>query len=484
MVTIDFSQRKNSSLTEFIYSQLKEQIISQILKPNEKLPSKRALANHLGVSVITTQNAYELLIAEGYIFSSERSGYYVTPLEENFIHLKKEKINSQHIKNLEIKNMDKILFEKNKDTEKINLSGNLINLEQFPFATWAKLMKLVLKESKEKILSSLPPQGIEELRNAISIHLSQFRNMNISSEQIIIGAGSEYLYTLILQLLGKNKIYGMENPGYTKITSILKSNNIECIPIPMDKKGISVDALENSNVSVVHVSPAHHFPTGSIMQVRRRQELLNWCSKHDNRFIIEDDYDSEFRFTGKSIDTLFSMDNQNKVIYINTFTKTISPSLRISYMVLPLELVKKFRQNLGFYSCTVSSIEQMTLASFISMGFYEKHLIRMKNYYRNLRDNLIFEIMNSPLKNLSKIEGKDAGLHFILKINSSEEDDILAKKIDNQGIKVSFISDYIQNENKKIENSEKSKLVINYSSLKKNQIPLVVKGLCKALINE
>lgn len=481
MITIDFSKRDTASLTEFLYSQIKKQIISQILKANEKLPSKRALAIHLGVSVLTTQNAYELLIAEGYIYSVERRGYYVTPLGEGFSRFHQKELTSNKKKNEEpIK--EKLLTSSINNDEKINLSGNSINLEQFPFTSWAKLMRLVLKESREKLLSSLPPQGTQELRNAIVLHLERFRNMNISSEQILIGAGSEYLYTLILQLLGRNKIYGMENPGHTKIISILKSNDVQCIPIPMDEKGINIRTLENSNVSVVHVSPAHHFPTGSIMQVRRRHELLNWCNKENNRFIIEDDYDSEFRFTGKSIDTLFNMDNQRKVIYMNTFTKTISPSLRISYMVLPLSLAKKFRENLGFYSCTVSSIEQITLANFISMGFYEKHLIRMKNYYKNLRDKLIFEISNSSLRKICSIEGQDAGLHFILKIKTEEDDNILAKKIAMQGIKVSFVSDYIQNENISIKNSEKSKLVINYSSLKKSHIPLVVDGLCKALV--
>ena len=244
----------------------------------------------------------------------------------------------------------------------------------------------------------------------------------------------------------------------------------------MDNSGLLPQKLNELKIDAVHVSPAHHFPTGIVMPIRRRQELLNWAY-NQNTIIIEDDYDSEFRFDGRPLDTLFSMDNNEHVIYLNTFTKSISPSLRISYMVLPENLVQEFRNKLGFYSCTVSSIEQLTLASFISGGWFEKHLIRMKNYYKNLRNLLINELNKSQLKSIMTITEKDAGLHFLMQIDSEMNDTDISKILYDSKIKISFLSEYFYNTN-----TNNGTMVINYSGLKKNQITQLVEILCKVFI--
>ncbi len=464
MITIDFSQRENLSLTEYLYSQLKKMIGTGEIQGNEKLPSKRALATHLGVSIITIKNAYERLIAEGYVYSAEKKGYFVTPLESTYFIEKPKKI-------IQTNQTD---FSKNQDF--INLQGNSVNQNQFPFSLWAKLFRQSLKESKEKILSPLPAQGLLELRIAIANHLAKFRNLVVNPEQIIVGAGTEYLYTLLVQLLGKNCRFAVENPGYKKTSAIFEANGAFCFPIEMDNSGLLPQKLNELKIDAVHVSPAHHFPTGIVMPIRRRQELLNWAY-NQNTFIIEDDYDSEFRFDGRPLDTLFSMDNNERVIYLNTFTKSISPSLRISYMVLPENLVQEFRNKLGFYSCTVSSIEQLTLASFISGGWFEKHLIRMKNYYKNLRNLLINELNKSPLKSIMTITEKDAGLHFLMQIDSDMNDADISKILYDNKIKISFLSEYFYNTN-----TNNGTMVINYSGLKKNQITQLVEILCKVFV--
>ena len=495
MITIDFSQRGNESLTDFLYLQLKNKILEGSLPSNQKLPSKRSLASHLGVSVITVQNAYQQLIDEGYVYSEEKRGYFVTELEAFST---EEPTKNHHFGSIPTENQknslfDKEIFQNHNSTSEIisavsekntiNLQAAHIHQELFPFSQWASLMRKVLHESKERILSPLPPQGLLELRQAIASYLGTFRNMKVQPEQVVIGAGTEYLYSLTFQLLGKQLQYGLENPGYQKPAQIMAAMGVGWTPLAMDNSGIMIQELEEKHIDAVLVSPAHHFPTGIIMPIKRRQELLAWA-RQGTRFILEDDYDSEFRFTGRPLETLFSLDatsdSQGQVIYLNTFTKTLTPSLRISYMVLPWHLVQKFYQQLGFYSCTVSSIEQLTLARFIQEGHYEKHLSRKKNHYRNVRDNLLFHLSSSPMAERFTISGKDSGLHFLLKIQANQQEEQLKKKLEAAGIQVAFLSQY-HHFSEGNQDDATNTLVINYSALKKEQIPQLVARLSQVL---
>ena len=225
-----------------------------------------------------------------------------------------------------------------------------------------------------------PCGGIMALRQAIADYLHAFRGMVVNPEQIIVGAGTEYLYGLLIQLLGDDKIYGIENPGYPKIAKIYDSMHVSYSAIDLDEHGVCIYSLEDHQIDIMHLSPSHHFPTGIITPISRRYELLGWASKDENRYIIEDDYDSELRLGGKPIPTLQSIDVSDKVIYMNTFTKTLSSTVRISYMVLPASLTELFYKKLSFYSCTVSNFEQYTLARFMESGSFEKHINRLRNY--------------------------------------------------------------------------------------------------------
>lgn len=492
MITIDFSQRGSKSLTDFLYLQLKERILEGDLQPNQKLPSKRSLASHLGVSVITVQNAYQQLIDEGYVYSKEKRGYFVTELESfssseasKKLHTEdqgeNQQTNSSANQPFHASRSIQAPFQARKKV--INLQAAHIHQELFPFSLWASLMRRVLHESKERILSPLPPQGLLELRQAIASYLETFRNMKVQPEQVVIGAGTEYLYSLTLQLLGKHLRYAVENPGYQKPAQIMTAMGVSWSPVTMDSGGIMIRELEEKQLDAVLVSPAHHFPTGIIMPIKRRQELLAWA-RAGSRYIMEDDYDSEFRFTGRPMETLFSLDatsdTQGQVIYLNTFTKTLTPSLRISYMVLPWHLAQDFHHKLGFYSCTVSSIEQLTLARFIQEGHYEKHLARKKNHYRNVRDNLLLHLHRSPLADYLTISGKDSGLHFLLKIQTDREEGQLKTNLEAEGIQVAFLSKHFHFSDRNQAEASNT-LVINYSALKKEQIPCLVAGLHKAL---
>lgn len=477
MFTCDFSKKGNSTLSEYLYKNLKSAIIDGNFAPNEKLPSKRNLANHLGISVITIANTYERLISEGYIYSIEKSGFFVTELLSfSQIKNKKKSVNQENQNKPE-----KITNNKNQNIPQIDFKTNSISYEKFPFKTWNKITKEVLSEPNENLLKLPDAKGVFELRKEIALYLRRFRNMEVHPEQIVIGSGTEYLYSLLVKLFDSNLLYAVENPGYKKVFQVLKTNGVNCVPCKMDNFGIKIEDLENSRANVVHLSPSHHFPTGIVMPVRRRQEILAWANKAENRFIIEDDYDSEFRFLGKPLTPLFSSEynNKNKVIYINTFTKSLSPSFRIGYLVLPENLLPIFNEKLGFFSNTVSSFEQFVLAKFMEKGFFEKHIIKMKNYYRSLRNNLIFCLEKSSLSSFCKIKEEEAGLHFLLEIDKKMNSKELKLLFEKNKIVIPFLEDFYY-QNKMI--LEKPTLVINYSGLKKDDIPKSVKILETLLV--
>lgn len=464
MLTYDFSNRANTSLYEFLYRCIKEDILSGKLKFNEKLPSKRSLAEHLKISVVTIENAYGQLLSEGYIYSVEKKGYYVSVLEEQIpmVELKKKKQRTSKEKSIDY-------F--------MDFRTNSIHANNFPFTTWLKLMREVLSEHNEELLMAPPYNGVVKLRNAIADYLYSFRGINVSPDQIIVGAGTEYLYGLLIQLLGRENVFAVENPGYKKVADIYKSHDAKCKYINMDDSGLSIDHLKSTSSTVVHISPSHHFPTGIVMPIKRRQELLHWANRNSKRYIIEDDYDSEFRFTGRPIQTLQSIDTNQKVIYMNTFSKSIAPSIRISYMVLPTDLMEKYKNTMTFYSNTVPTFDQHALAKFISNGYYEQHLNRMRNFYKKQRDIVIDAIKNSPLWEKVTIHEENAGLHFLMKVTTNMNDTLLKEAAAKEGIRLSCLSEYYYSNEKQIEHT----IVINYSGIDGSRIHEAIERLSRVI---
>lgn len=466
MLTYSFENRNGMSLYEYLYTCIKDDILSFRLSPDEKLPSKRALAKNLDISTITVETAYGQLMAEGYIYSVPKSGFFVSHIASS------AKINQNYPNdiNTEVKT--------DEDTYFADFAKNSTANDNFPFSVWAKLMRETMSDEPQKIMVSSPSVGIYDLRKAIADYLFQFRGMKVSADRIIIGAGTEYLYSLIIQLLGRGKRYAVEDPGYRKIYHIYKANEVDCVHVPLDENGINVEKLEKSSAEVLHISPSHHFPTGIVTPVSRRYELLSWASKSSDRYIIEDDYDSEFRLLGKPIPSLQSIDVLEKIIYINTFSKSLTPTIRISYMVLPENLMKKYNEKLSFYSCTVANFEQYTLASFIKKGYFEKHINRMRNFYRNQRDSLMEIIKSHPLYNKVTITEENSGLHFLLTVKTDLSDDELMKKTREKGINVSCLSQYYSQKEKAKEHT----LIINYSGIEREKMKEAVERLFEAII--
>lgn len=478
MLTYSFSDRGKQSLYEYLYKQIKHDILTEKLTPKQKLPSKRSLAKHLNISTITVENAYHQLVAEGYIYAVPKSGFYVSDIpmyndvagQEIF----PESQNTEKIRSNDRKKQ--INTQQEVPNYFADFVNNAIATQNFPFSTWAKLMRETMSEDKERLMLKSPSTGIDELRRAIADYLYQFRGMAVEPEQIVIGAGTEYLYGLIIQLLGLDKIYAVEDPGYQKIAHIYRANQVTCAHVPLDDNGINMKALEQSDADVLHISPSHHFPTGLVTPISRRHELLAWASQSDDRFIIEDDYDSEFRLLGKPIPALQSIDASEKVIYMNTFSKSLTSTIRISYMILPKTLMERYNRELNFYSCTVSNFEQYTLAKFIERGYFEKHINRMRNYYRNMRDNILEHIKSRTAKKKIHILEEDAGLHFLLKVDTALTDQALKNSAASQGIHVSCLSEYYHDQ----QSATAHTLVINYSRLNEDDIPEAIDRLFKS----
>ena len=475
MLTYNLTATGSDSLYESLYKCIKNDILQGKLCAGEKLPSKRSFAKNLGISVITVENAYGQLSDEGYIYSMPKRGFYVSDIDMVANPNTGAKTSA-----------DANLFD---DSASIacspyfaDFSSNQTDSEIFPFTIWTKTVRSVLNDNRIQLMINPPCGGILPLRNAIARYLGDFRGMKVAPHQIIIGAGTEYLYGLLIQLLGKDLIYGVENPGYHKIGKICKSMDVSYRHVDLDENGVSIHELEEKKIDIIHTSPSHHFPTGLVMPVSRRYELLGWAAKEKERYIIEDDYDSELRLSGKPFPTLQSIDISGKVIYTNTFTKTLASTVRISYMVLPEDLAKRFYSELSFYSCTVSNFEQYTLAQFMENGSFEKHINRLRNYYQNKRDAILKELKSGSIGKYITIQEEEAGVHFLMHIQSDCTEAEIVEKAKAGGVKLDPLSRYYiknteKHEQNVQENPYENTYVMNYSSVNMENIKKVVQVL-------
>ncbi len=359
MLTYSMKQRDDKSKYYYLYSAIKEDILSGTLKKNEKLPSKRSLSEHLGVSLITVETAYQMLKDEGYIESRERSGYFVSELK-----LLGKKVNSTK---------EMVLLDLPKKNGWENEKNNF-----FPESVYFKTVRSVLTEYGSDVLEKSPNEGCAILRNAIAKYLLRYRGILTQPEQIIIGSGAEHLYSTVVRMFGNDRRYGIENPSYKQIRMVYEGMGAKCELLQMGKEGILSTELRKTKADILHVTPFHSYPSGVTATVKKRYEYLQWAKEQVGRIIIEDDFDSEFFMPGKPIDTLYMSDDSQSVIYINTFSKSLSPSIRIGYMILPEKYLATYHETMGDFSCTVPVLEQYVLAEFIDRGHFEQHLNRVR----------------------------------------------------------------------------------------------------------
>ena len=424
MLSYDMGERGNASRYDYLYRCIRHDIAHGNILPDEKLPSKRALARNLGVSVITVEAAYAQLIAEGYVRAEERRGYFACELSpvarggrQGGARLRGDAGRSG-------------VSEGNPMTP--SLASGSAATALFPYQTWARVMRRTLtEESSATLAEAALGAGSPRLRRAIAAYLREYRGMDVPVERIVVAAGSQTLYQLIIKLLGRERGFAIESPGYPLLGRMYDAQGVRCASVPLAAGGIDVAALRGSGASVAHVMPAHQFPTGVVMSAAHRRDLLNWSRADEarafsaagprGRFIIEDDYDAEFRMSGRPIAPLSSVDVAGRVIYLNSFTKSLGAAFRIAYMALPEELAVQFEFNLGFYSNTVSPLEQLALARFIEQGHYERHVNRLRTHAKQLQDELVRRVRESSLAKEVSFEGLDRGLYFSMRVRKSAQ---------------------------------------------------------------
>lgn len=429
---------------EQIYTFIKEEIMNGHLKAGEALPSSRALAESLQFSRSTILMAYDQLTAEGYIETRPQKGCYVMEVEEGF----KKNENTART------------FEIPQKSGKYNIDFSPVGIEtdNFPFNEWRKISRQLFSTENAELLNSGDARGDMELRECIAEYLRDSRGVRADADRIILGAGYENLLMILNFILEEKTVFAMENPVYPKAYRLIRNLGRKILPVELDEYGMSVCKLEQTDANIAYVTPSHQYPMGIVMSVGRRQELLQWAYRHPERYIIEDDYDSEFRYRGKPVPALQGIDTQERVIYIGTFSKSISPAIRMSYMVLPQQLMEKYYGVMNFCSNTVSRIDQKMVQIFMESGGFERHLNRMRTIYRNKHAVMLAEV--KTWRN-TDIFGENAGAHMLVKIKNGMSEKELVEKAAAVGIKVYPLKDCYIGENR----DETPVIILGYAKL-------------------
>lgn len=458
-LTIQLTDTGKECLYQQIYEYIRDEIRKGKLLAGEKLPSTRSLAQYLQVARSTVDFAYGQLVAEGYVEARPCKGYFVSRVEELF-HFPDdwEEGTKTSISAGQTQPKEKIRFD---------FSPHAVSLKDFPYATWKKITKNILVDANSEMFALGDARGDQALRETISRYLHSSRGVNCQPEQIIIGAGTDYLFMLLEKILGRHVPIAMENPTYKRASRVFQSFAYEIVPIPMDGSGMSVRKLRRTRARVAYVMPSHQYPTGVVMPIGRRMELLKWAGEEQDRYLIEDDYDSEFRYKGKPIPSLQASDRLGRVIYMGTFSKSIAPAIRVGYMVLPSKLLQIYRENCGFYASTVSRIDQRILNEFIRDGYFERYLNKMRKVYRSRHDFLLSQLL--PFEKEFSVSGENAGLHILLTSKSRIPEGTLIEKAAAEGVKLYGMKDACMG-NGSMDPSFASTLLMGYGALDEQEL--------------
>lgn len=477
-IHIQLHPESSKTLYEQIYEYIREEIKSGSLMQKEKLPSARFLADYLQVSRTTVDMAYDQLVSEGYLEAKPRRGYFVSTYEElSALNQAPGQMSGRQdgVKGISRRGESGTEAEAERRRTRPGVQGresqirydfspNAIDMRYFPYATWKKITRNILVDANSKMFSLGEPQGDPELRMTICRYLHGSRGVNCEPEQIIIGAGNDYLLLLLEKILGRHVCVAMENPTYARAYRIFRSCAYPVRFIPMDESGMRVDCLRRTDAQVAYVMPSHQYPTGVSMPIGRRMELLKWAAETEERYLIEDDYDSEFRYKGKPLPSLQASDHNDRVVYIGTFSKAIAPAIRISYMVLPYPLLERYRRECGFYASTVSRIDQTILNEFIQDGYFERYLNKMRKRYRE-KHELILNALRS-FERAFDISGSNAGLHVLLTDRQGRSEGELADAAAREGVRVYQMQDFRMEES----TDAPAMLILGYGALTGEEI--------------
>lgn len=456
MLTYPMEERGSLPLYEYLCRSIRSDILSGALPAGTRLPSKRALAEHLRVSVITVEGAYSQLEAEGYLQARPKRGFFVSAVERP---LPARRGAARRCSPGAAVAAGAAGFEPQ--------PGWIPHASPFPHGQSSPGR---CSPRRRRLCCPLfPTRDFPLCGKPLPMNCVTSRVWQSLRPRSLSAPAPEYLYLLLAQLLGRDTAFAVEDPGYPKIRQVYRACGAACVPIPLDGQGIDPAALAASGAGALHISPNHQYPTGLVTPIARRQALLRWAEDTGGT-IIEDDYDSEFRFTGRPIPTLQSIDARGRVVYLNTFSQTISPSMRLGFLVLPPRLLERYRRNLGFYACTVPALEQHVLARFISGGHYERHLARMRKEYRERRGAVLEAFRLSPLSQRVTFSEEGAGLHFLLTLDTARSDDELRRLTSAAGLRLSFLSEYAD----RPDSVPAHTLVVNYAGLSQPHLPEAV----------
>ena len=438
-----------------LYQEIKENIIEGILKPGSKLPSKRYQADERSISINTVENAYNQLKDEGYIISKERQGYFVADLDlvvkpqPDYLPMQEISITKEYPYDFTYQGVD----------------------QDFPFGIWKRLTKQAIDESYEDLLRRGPEQGDEGLRESIAEYLYHSRGIQAAKENIIITAGTNHLFQILFGIWGEDDKYGIENPGFERWEMLFKTNRIAYAPLNLDDQGVCRDDVEAAGVNVLCITPSHQFPTGTIMPIQRRLELLDWAGEKRKRWIIEDDYDGEFKYTGKPIPALKSIDRFDRVVYMGNFSNTLSPALRISYMVLPERILRRYQKRLAYTMCPVPTLTQKTVDLFMREGYFMRHVNRMRKRYREKREIILEQAKKIPGM---KVRGTEAGLHVVLEWSGPATEEELIHLAKEKGIFVQGMQRFF------VEPTGYKGILLGFATFSTEQLAQVMEKLVEA----
>ena len=484
-ITISLNEASEKPLYRQLYEEIAEAINRGLLQSGEKLPSKRNLCRLLHVSHSTVENAYGLLKAEGYIESIPRVGYRVNRrIPMPFTVLSMAKPGMDRIRSVSGSKTQEAK-EENGDRY-LSFSTGDVDTSLFPYSSWARIYKEVVYQNPD-LLQRGEAVGDLHLRKTLAAFLNQYRGVVCGPQQIIVGSGAEYLLGLLIQLFDEDITIGLEDPGYPAVRRILTNYGRPYLSLDMDQKGLKEEQLYQKKIDLVYVTPSHQFPMGTTMPAERRSRILSWAEKcggyiieddydswaeKSGGYIIEDDYDSEFRYRSRPLKALQGLDKAGRVIYMGTFSRSLAPSIRVAFMVLPQELMKRYQQKFGKQSCTVSRFEQQVLAEFIDRGLYVRHLRRCTNLYKKKEARLIEDL--TAIKG-SFVSGQGAGLHFLLHLPSVSREGLI-RAAQTYRLQLHFLDEY----------AEKAQmpypiLVIGFGGLSFEQMSQNAQALTKAV---
>lgn len=459
---IELKSEEKAPLYEQLYAALADEIRSGQRASGTALPGRRTMAAQLGVSINTVDAAYQMLAAEGLAESRPRSGFYVQKTY-GMLHSRAARRTASVATTAPVK-----------DSPRYDLSTGSVDTDLFPARSWGRIQRELLYQRPE-LLQRGEMQGDETLRFQIARYLSAYRGVDCTPEQIVVGAGIEYLLGCLAHLFAGG-LAAVENPGYSRTRAVLQNNALPCTLVDIDQDGLSAQALEQSGANLCYLTPSHHFPTGVTMPAPRRAQILAWAAAREGRYVLEDDYDSEFRFDTRPLPSLQGMAGPDgPVVYLTTFSKSLAPGIRIACMVLPRNLLLRYRQDFAFYANTVGRFEQQTLAAFMEGGYFTRHLARMRLVYKRRMEAFAAALRRElPGVTLGSVH---SGLHFLLTLPGAGGEAAMVEAAAREGVRLRGLRDYYL---ARPELCPPDTVVAGYSALKEEDIPAVAAALARA----